>query len=478
MKYPITVLVFIVFTLPVFSQKSDSTFRDNNNFAEDKKIQRINKRFENLGSEMENCSSRFLKGLKRREDKYFKRLKAVDSVRAKQLVSDEGAWQKLKDRIHSPLDSTLPVKSLNDYVPGLDTLNTAIKTLIQRGNISNRSLLFSGLSEKTTSLQQQLAVSGNIKEYAGDRVRFLQEQLGSVISARELKALNKKLYYYRQSFDQYKEALHDDQKMQQHIVAAAKRIPAFNDAIQKNSWLAALFPVPDNPVDGTLVTPGSQSISNVTQQLTSTYGGGTVDPGQYMQQQVAQVQSQTNSLTGQLQGGAMSSGDASGSQLPGFSPNTEKGKHFWKRLEYGFNMQFQKGNNLLPVSSDLGLNAGYRFSQHVVAGLGASYKIGWGNSLSNIRITSEGVGLRSFLDVKAYKNIWMVAAWEYNYLQRFADFHELKNLNAWQKSALAGVSKRIKQGKRVASAQLLYDFLASSHTPHSQPLLIRFGYTL
>jgi hypothetical protein len=53
----------------------------------------------------------------------------------------------------------------------------------------------------------------------------------------------------------------------------------------------------------------------------------------------------------------------------------------------------------------------------------------------------------------------------------------LKDYNAWQRSALIGVSKKYKISKKVkGEMKLLYDFLANQHLPVSQPVLFRLGY--
>jgi len=51
-------------------------------------------------------------------------------------------------------------------------------------------------------------------------------------------------------------------------------------------------------------------------------------------------------------------------------------------------------------------------------------------------------------------------------------------VNLWQKSALAGITKKYKMGKKEGNMQLLYDFLAGQQRPVAQPLKFRIGYGL
>ena len=95
-----------------------------------------------------------------------------------------------------------------------------------------------------------------------------------------------------------------------------------------------------------------------------------------------------------------------------------------------------------------------------------------------MHITSDGIGLRSYIDIKAKGSIWLSGGFEYNYLSSFKSLYELhNNVDAWQRSALMGVSKRYKVGKKEGNMQLLYDFLHNHQTPPGTALKFRIGWT-
>jgi hypothetical protein len=48
-------------------------------------------------------------------------------------------------------------------------------------------------------------------------------------------------------------------------------------------------------------------------------------------------------------------GGSSDMAMPEFKPNNQKTKSFWKRMEYGLNIQSQKTNAFLPTTSDIAL---------------------------------------------------------------------------------------------------------------------------
>ena len=161
-----------------------------------------------------------------------------------------------------------------------------------------------------------------------------------------------------------------------------------------------------------------------------------------------------------------------------FKPNEQKNKSFFKRLEYGLSFQSDKGTALLPATTDIAANLGYKISDRKVIGIGISYKFGWGSGWDNIKLSSEGLGLRSYVDIKVKGGFWLSGGAEYNYLSAFKDLRELHDqVDVWQGSALLGITKKYKIGKRKeAKIQALYDFLHNQQTPLTQGLKFRAGW--
>jgi hypothetical protein len=193
-----------------------------------------------------------------------------------------------------------------------------------------------------------------------------------------------------------------------------------------------------------------------------------------LQQQVAQAQTEMNALKDKIN---KLGGGNSDLALPDFKPNNQKTKSFWNRIEYGLNIQSQKTNALLPVTSDIALTAGYKLNDKSTIGVGAGYKLGWGKNISNIHITSQGVSLRSYIDIKIKGSIWISGGYEENYQHEFTKLEQLKNMNAWQHSGLIGLTKKYKIGKKNGSLQLLWDYLSYSQVPKTPALKFRVGYS-
>jgi hypothetical protein len=206
---------------------------------------------------------------------------------------------------------------------------------------------------------------------------------------------------------------------------------------------------------------------------TAVSGAGGGNP---MQSQLQAAQGQMDQLKDKIN--KLGGGNSDMAMPDGFKPNSQKTKSFLQRLEYGFNVQSQGSNNFLPSISDLALTVGYKINDKSTLGVGASYKLGWGRPFNDIHVSSEGVGLRSFLDIKAKGSIWITGGYELNYLQAFSKFDDLKKPDVWQRSGLLGLTKKYKIGKKQGNMQLLWDFLSYSQVPKAQAIKFRVGYRL
>ena len=143
------------------------------------------------------------------------------------------------------------------------------------------------------------------------------------------------------------------------------------------------------------------------------------------------------------------------------------------------NVQSEKSHSILPATSDVALTAGYRISDRSTVGVGASYRMGWGREgIRHITLTNEGVGLRSYADIRAKGNIWLSGGYEMNYMQSFQKYQQLKDLSGWQRSGLVGLTKKYKVGKKENNVQLLWDFLSYQQIPRTPALKVRVGVKL
>jgi hypothetical protein len=292
---------------------------------------------------------------------------------------------------------------------------------------------------------------------------------------REYNELTKTAYYYRAQVDQYKAMLKDPKKIEEKTLSILNRMPFFQKFMKENSQLTSLFGLPDNY--GTPASlAGLQTRASVQGMIQQRIAAGGPNALAQVQQNLQNAQAQLSQLKDKLLKSSGLQGMSGDIDMPDFKPNNQKTKPFLKRLDYGFNVQFEKNNSLMPSTSDMAATIGYKLNDKSEAGIGMSYKLGLG-SIQHIRFSSQGIGFRSYLDWKIRKQFYLTGGYEINYNSGFKSIRQLKNEDLWQRSALAGISKKYQISKKLkGNLQLLYDFLAYRHTPVSQPFLFRIGY--
>lgn len=439
-----------------------------------KYLDKVDNKIDALNKGIEKKTLKMLKHLEKQEDRIRKKLAKKDSIAAAQLFAVRGRYTNLKEQIKNPLDKT----GLQEYIPEFDSLKTRLSFLSQAGSLTDKmpkdwSKKLSCVSTNVKDLESRLQQANDIKRIIKERKQQLREQLEKVGLGKQLKKMNKEVYYYQQQLTEYKAMLKNRKKIEQRALAELQKLPAFTAFMKKNSQLAQLFRLPD-----TYGTPeslaGLQTRASVQNQIQARFASSGVNPQQYIGQQVQQAKAELNKLKDKLN--KLGGGGSSDMEMPDFKPNSQKTKSFLRRIEYGANIQSQKTNSFLPVTSDLALMAGYKINDKSVIGLGASYKLGWGSGWKNIKLTNEGVGLRSYMDMKLKGSFWISGGYEQNYQQAYTQIAQLKDYAAWQTSGLIGLSKKYKIGKKTNNIQLLWDFMSYQQVPKRQSVLFRVGY--
>ena len=492
----LVVLVCIFFCTPLFIQaQSDSA----NAIApvDGRVLTGLDKQYNGLQSKLNKQSSKLLSKMQRQENKLHKKLSITDSIKANELFREDiqQRYAELQGNLNETTDK-LKRFPLKEYIPGIDSVQTSLSFLTKDVNLPTGKLeQLKEVTSKLKDLQGELQKANDIQAFVREREAQLKEQLLNTGFVKQLKGINKEVFYYQQQLAEYKSLLNDKDKLKDKLLETVRTLPVFQKFWQKNSYLAALFPMPSG-YGTTQALAGLQTRANVqnviNQRLGSSMatasipgGGGSASGGGagIFQQQLDAAQAQLNQLKDKVSQFA-NGGGSSDMTMPDFKPNDQKTKSILKRLEYGMNVQSEPGRYSLPAMSDIALTLGYKLSDTKRFGIGASYKVGWG-TIQHIHISSEGVGLRSYVDIKfppvaggkILGGIWLSGGFEYNYLSSFRSIQELhSNVDVWQRSALMGISKKYKVGKKECNMQLLYDFLHNQQTPPGTALKFRVGY--
>jgi hypothetical protein len=444
-----------------------------------KYIDKVQQKLNGLDEQLDHKTEKYLRNIEKNEARVYKKLWKKDSIAAKELIGD------VKQRYSSlRADATAQAKQLTRlsqvYSGKLDSLGTAFRFM------DNSSLIPDDLKKKISSasaslggLQTRLNQTDQIRKYLKQRKQLLSEQLEKFGLTRKLKQFNKQVYYYQQQLAEYKKMLNDPAGMGKKLLGLAAGVPAFQQFFAKHSQLGSLFNLSGSLNNSSALLAGLQTRASVMQDLQNRFGTGP-SVQQALQQNMQSAQDQLSQLKNKINQ-HLPQGGSSDDEIPDFKPNNQKTKNFWQRLEYGTNLQSQRPNNLFPVTSDIGLSLGYKLNDKSVIGLGASYKMGLGQSIRNINITNQGAGLRSFADVKLKGSFWISGGYEMNYRNEFNRIEVLKHLNAWQQSGLIGMSKVVSMNSKFfkkTKLQLLWDFLSYQQTPRTQAIVFRVGYNI
>jgi hypothetical protein len=441
-------------------------------------------------------TEKYLQRLAKKEARLKRKLYKVDSATTKSLFANDPTqqYQALIQKLKS--DSIPGTASFTgQYMPYLDSLKGSLSFLNKNPQLTGASkILPADLQNSLGHLQQlqaKMESADEIKQYLQQR----KQQIKNILTQYShlppgitgiYNNYSKESFYYSQQVKEYKDLLNDPDKAMKTALTVLNKVPAFTSFMKKNSMLASLFNIPgavDNANPAQAVA-GLQSRSQVTQLIQNQVGQSGPNINTMVQQNLQSAQGQMNTLRDKLKslGGGSGDPDSYREDMPNFKPNNQRTKSFLKRLEYGTNIQSAQSNTFFPTTTDLGLSVGYKLNDKSTIGIGASYKIGWGSNVRHIVLTTQGMGLRSFLDVKLKGSFYASGGFEYNYQPpTLPDSLASKGLNAssWQQSGLIGLTKIVSLKSKTfkkTRIQLLWDFLSYQQRPQTQAFKFRIGY--
>ncbi len=473
----ITVLLCTVYT-NACAQDSVSVYLSQ---VRAKYLDRVSKESSSISDKIDKKSLKLLRRLQKKEARLKKILYNVDSLNTQQLFAGaEEKYRSLSNKLLQKIPGPAG-RMTGEYLRYYDSLKGSLSFLN-----SNKNILSAIKSEKLdkaigelNGLQSKLQEADNIKEFIRQRKQQLTEILNRYTSlpasaSRLLGKYKSDVYYYAAQIRDYKETFRDPDKMERAALTILNKVPAFQQFMKEHSELGGLFNLPGN-YGSALALSGLQTRDQVQQLIAGQFGSGA-NVSQVLSQQVSAAQSQLDQFKQKLNILGGGSGDI---DMPNFKPNNQRTKTFFQRLEYGTTMQSTRSNYFFPTTTDLALTVAYKLNDKNSVGLGAGYKIGLGKDIKHIAFTSEGLSLRSFVDIHIKKSFFATGGFEYNYQMPFKKVGQLYNIDDWQKSGLLGITKIVSVNSKVfkkTKLQLLWDFLSYYQRPQTQHIKFRVGY--
>ncbi|HTI07735.1 MAG TPA: hypothetical protein VL832_04235 [Puia sp.] len=458
-------------------------------------LTKIQHKTSDLDAQLTQQSRHYLDKMVRREDRLRKKMYKVDSNAANTLFAGSSEkYAALTQQLSTDTGSRHRTSS-GEYKPYTDSLQQMLSFLQQQPidqtvagtGAAQKLSAISGASPKLQktigqlqTLQAKMQDADQVKEYMRQRkqqiANYIQQHENlSTLFGKDYQGMNQDIYYYSQQVRQYKDMLNNPDKLERQALSLLNKLPAFQSFMKQNSQLAGLFSLPEN-YGSPVSLAGLQTRDQVGALVQNQVAAGGAGGAAVLQGNLQSAESQLDDYKDKLSKLGGGSGDI---DMPDFKPNDQKTKTFWKRLEYGTNFQTTRNNYLFPTVSDLGLSVGYKLNNNSTIGVGASYKLGWGNGIQHIALSSQGAGLRSFIDIRIKGSFAATGGLEYNYTTPFTAYQQISQLKYWTQSGLIGISKTVSMKSHLfkkTSLQLLWDFLSYQQIPKTQPLLFRVGY--
>lgn len=407
------------------------------------------------------------------------------SISGINVDSTYSAFSKELSATDSQLSTTKGKVNLNQYNPFIDTLSSSLAFLQKYKDLKDKIKLPTNALDK---LKSQLNQTEKVKEFIAQRKEQIKEALSKFTKIppslkNQYANIQKTEYYYTAQVKEYRDLLSSPEKIEKQALGLLSRMPFFQKFMKENSQLASMFRLPDNSTGSTVQSlAGLQTRASVQAGIQQRIAAGGPNAMAAVQQNLAAAHAEIDKLKDKLS--QLRNSGSSDLEMPDFKPNSQKTKPLLKRLEYSADVQFGKPNALLPSTANIGLGIGFKLDDKKIIGIGASYAVGMG-TIQHISFSSQAVGVRSYFEWKASflpslggvgGDLYITGGYEMNYNTAFKNIDQLKNYDAWERSALIGLSKKYQVSKKLkGNMQLLYDLMARDHIP-SQPVVFRVGY--
>lgn len=244
----------------------------------------LSSKADHLEEKLDKRSAKAVRRLKKQEEKISQKLAGKDSLKAAAIFGNGSQpYDQFDQRLEKIAEGKL-------YIAPLDTLQTSLKFLQQNpwllSSARGTQQKLTDAIAKTNALGKGFQKAEEIKKFLRERRQYLKSQLGQLGFARELKKVNKEVYYYSEQLNQYKELLKDHKKAEKKALELLSKTKLFKSFMRKHSQLASLFRLPGDPGDPTaqISLAGLQTrsqVSNLIRQQLATGGPGAQHADQF-----------------------------------------------------------------------------------------------------------------------------------------------------------------------------------------------------
>jgi len=441
---------------------------------------------------LQECSSkirkrqeRLLSSLRKKEKKFLSKIKRKDSTLHTQVSSQLLSFDSLS-RLRKP-DSAILVRKNRAGIKSIDSL----KAIQAFANSKSDQL---GIDNPTNvqalnGLQSDLSYQKYVDDLIGQRTKNLKAAsiTGKV---RGFASLEKKVFYAKEKMSMLKSISEEPTKAEEQAFEYLQGIEGFDGAMGSVSKDGNIKSLSDASSDADLQKMGFRTQQQVEASLKSKFGNGTSGVAQKMGNQVKEFQNKGGDIKNSKKevkdavcSAKKAQNDLRNIDKPSFRINPMRGKLFLQRIEKQYNWQTNRASVDKPATLEMSAMVGFKHSPKLTYGIGVAGVVGLGQGWDKIKLTLEGLGIRTFLTWELLYGFGAYGGYERTFkTDVFSKTNQLEGLNSsthnaptYSESALLGLTKKYSISEKYNGAiQLLYDAWWNEKGLRS-PFVLRFS---
>jgi hypothetical protein len=461
MKCIVFIFLWLYITFPAIAQEEDAIVGIKGKQYLNSNIKRLSV----YNRKTDELQSRLLVRLKKHEDRFARHLKKSDSAAYVRFQQQPISF----DSIANIEKKNLPASSLK--LPRIDSLNAINKFISGKAPTNqNAEKATSEFGDQLKEQKNKLAGNQQVNGLIEQRLAFLKSlNTNPKTKLKGLGGMDKQVFYAKSKIQALKEISEDPSKVEEQALEYLQGEEGFDKLLQNASGNNS------NALAGKSVDElermGYQTKRQMTAQLQGKLGSGLSTVQQNMAAQVKDYSDKlkdVKSIQTTIKQTKQSATQFKNTEKPAFKVNLMRGKPFMQRIEKQFNWQANRAAlDGKPATLQLSGMAGFRHTPKLSYGLGLALITGLGQNWNHVKISFEGLGLRSYAAWQWQYGIGAYVGYERTYKQAafitsqgeiISSEYNNHNKSAYNDAVLVGLTKSYKLNDKLnGSIQVLYD---------------------
>jgi len=442
----------------------------------DLNIRSINK----LNERDQKLQQRLLNKLARKEHHYLQQLKRKDSVAYANLQQHGSSY----DSIRTLAKNGISEKQKGFSNSSIDSLQRIAAFLQNKSNVTGKI--------KTSEYTGQLQSAGQQSSYNHYIWGLIEQRANNLKNTakagHQLTGMNKQLFYARKKMKVFKDISSEPSKAEDLALETLQGEQGFDQCLHPNNPNSMASLAAKGASVSDLEKMGYPTKRQLTASLQQKFGNGLGGMQQKMGSQMQGYMSEVKKLQTARNAALQTKTSLSAlrkPKKPEFKINPMRGLPFAQRMEKQFNWQTSRSTlDGKPAMLQASVMAGFKHTPRLSYGIGIATSIGLGQNWNNLKLSFQGLGLRTYVSWQLIYGIGLYAGYERMYKQAaFLDTKQASNeliptthnTRSYNESILAGLTKTYNiNNKWNGSIQILYDAWWKEKGLRS-PIVLRFA---